>query len=81
VAVFNYPLSFEQISTIHYVLYNGAIPLTSSLSGTTLTLNWAQGTLLSASSLAGPWTPVAGASPPSYEVTTSGSQMYFRLGL
>jgi hypothetical protein len=41
-------------------------PLTISANATTLQVNWYEGTLQSATNLTGPWTPVAGAVPPSY---------------
>jgi hypothetical protein len=36
------------------------------------------GTLQSAPSITGPFTPVAGAAPPSYTVTPGSGQLYFR---
>jgi hypothetical protein len=41
-------------------------PLTISATATTLELSWSSGTLQSATNLAGPWTPVAGAVAPTY---------------
>lgn len=37
------------------------------------------GTLLSSTNLAGPYLPVAGASPPSYALPVTGSQMFYRV--
>jgi hypothetical protein len=53
------------------------VKLTAQLSGGTLTLFWSSGTLLQATSLAGPWTPVGGASPPSFPVSISGAPIKF----
>jgi hypothetical protein len=56
------------------------LAFTFTRSGSTLTLNWPEGTLLSATNLAGPWTSVVGASPPSSQVTmTNGQEMFFRI--
>jgi hypothetical protein len=80
VAFFNRPVTFEEMSTLHYVLYHGTIKLAFSLSGSTLTLRWPAGSLQSAAALNGPWTPVAGATSP-YAVTTTGTQMFYKVGL
>jgi len=54
-------------------------PITATVSGNQLTVSWSAGTLQEATSLTGPWTPVPGASAPSYTVTMSGPQMFFRV--
>ncbi len=48
------------------------VTLGASTSGGTLTLTWSTGTLLQSTNVTGPWTPVGGAAPPSYSVSTSG---------
>jgi hypothetical protein len=48
-----------------------------TVSGANLQVSWDSGTLLQATSVAGPWTPVTGATSP-YTVTASGPQMFFR---
>jgi len=42
-------------------------------------VKWSNGTLESADSVGGPWSAVAGATAPSYNVTTSGAATYYRL--
>jgi hypothetical protein len=53
------------------------VTLTASRSGGNLIVTWSSGTLEEATSLAGPWTPVVGASPPSFSVPTSGAPVKF----
>jgi hypothetical protein len=47
------------------------ISLGASISGGNLHLTWSSGTLLEAPSVNGPWSPTAGATPPSYSVPIS----------
>lgn len=56
------------------------IPLNVQVSGVTITLGWNSVgfTLQSASSIAGPFANVLGATPP-YTVVTTNSQQFFRL--
>jgi hypothetical protein len=42
-------------------------------------VSWSEGTLESAPALTGPWTPVVGATPPTYTVTPTGTQEYYRV--
>ena len=49
------------------------VALSVSQSGGNFIINWSTGTLLNATNIMGPWTPVAGASPPSYSVPISSS--------
>ena len=77
VAVFNYAL--PALGVLY--LYNGVIPsrgLTIERSGTNLTLRWLQGVLQESTNLAGPWTPVNGATAPSHTVMPSGPQKFYR---
>ena len=55
-------------------------PPTLTLSGTAgqIQIQWTGGTLESASSIAGPWAAVAGATSPQ-QVTPSGPQKFFRV--
>lgn len=54
------------------------VTLGVSTAGGQITINYASGTLLSATNVAGPWSPVSGANPPSYSAPMTGTQMYFR---
>ena len=53
--------------------------LSISLSGTTLTLGWTDGILQEASAVIGPWTDVAGATPPAYSTPLAGTMKFYRL--
>jgi len=55
------------------------VPLTITVNGATVQLSWPQGTLESAPTLTGPWTPVAGASPPSFSTAHSGAATFYRV--
>jgi hypothetical protein len=56
------------------------VTITSSLNGANLTLSWANyGTLLSATNLAGPWMPVAGAVSPFVVSTTNSAANFFQI--
>ena len=56
------------------------VTLTTTVSGSALTLNWANyGTLLSATNLAGPWVPVTGAVSPFTIGTTNAAAEFFRI--
>ncbi len=74
-------MSAGQIAATDFAGPNSApdfnVILTASLSGGNLILNWSSGTLLQATSLAGPWSPVIGASPPSFSVSVSGAPATF----
>jgi len=53
------------------------LPLHIAQSAAKVVITWTDGTLMSSSNVNGPWTPVAGASPPSYTLTPgSGHQFY-----
>jgi hypothetical protein len=80
VAVFDYTLSPAQIAQLYSTaLAGGPVTLKVQRSGGSLLLNWVFGTLLAAPSLHGPWTPVSGATPPSYTVTPSVVQVFYRV--
>lgn len=49
--------------------------------GGTATLTWPAGTLLSSTNVLGPWSPVTGASLPSYTAPANGPQKFYRLKL
>jgi hypothetical protein len=79
VAVFSYTLSPAQVGALYSVaLLGGPMTLSCQRSGTDLMLSWPHGTLLQAPSPNGPWTPVDGAAPPSFTVTSVGC-MYYRV--
>jgi beta-glucanase (GH16 family) len=52
--------------------------LSAPAGGNGLNLSWTNGTLQSATSVAGPWTDVSGATPP-YSVIPTGPQQFYRL--
>jgi hypothetical protein len=80
VAVYRAPLSASQVLD-HYVLATtGALPpqtLQYTFSSGKLTLTWANGTLLQAPSVLGPWTTNLVTSP--FDVNSTNAQMYYRL--
>ncbi len=56
------------------------VSITSTVSGSALTLTWANyGSLQSATNLAGPWVPVAGAASPFVVGTTNAGAQFFRV--
>jgi hypothetical protein len=55
------------------------INITFSRSGSSLQLTWPYGTLLQATNVTGPWTVNGNALPPSYTVTPTGPQMFYRV--
>jgi cellulose 1,4-beta-cellobiosidase len=57
----------------------GPSPLVVQSGGSGLTLSWMNGTLQSATNLAGPWDDVVGAAPPTYTVVPIDPQRYFKL--
>lgn len=50
-----------------------------SLPGGKLGIAWLSGTLKQANTLTGPWTPVAGAAPPSYQFTPTSTNTFYRV--
>ena len=57
----------------------GAAPsLSLKRSGTELEISWTAGTLESSASITGPWSAVAGAAQPSYKVTPTDAQKFYR---
>jgi hypothetical protein len=79
VAVFNYTLSPAQVNSLYTTALAGApVTVNCQSSGANLVLSWTHGTLMQATNLAGPWTPVTGAAPPSFNVTPAG-QMFYRV--
>jgi O-glycosyl hydrolase len=80
VAVFDSTLSPAQIAQLYSTaLTGGPVALAVQRSGGGLLLSWLYGTLLAAPGVNGPWTPVSGAAPPSYSVTPTGTQMFYRV--
>jgi hypothetical protein len=47
--------------------------------GSSVQLTWPYGTLLQATNVTGPWAVNRNASPPSYTVTPTGPQMFYRV--
>jgi hypothetical protein len=74
VAIYNYALTPAQIQQ-HYLNKAG---LTLSQSGGSFVLTYSAGTLVSSSGVAGPYTPVNGASSP-YTIPTTGAQQFYQV--
>jgi len=74
-------LSAAQVAATHFAgassVPNFNLTLSAQLSGGNLIVTWPSGTLLQAPSVTGPWTPVSGATPPSYSTPISGAPMKF----
>jgi len=83
VAVFTYSMTEAQLTGLYGLGGPSPIPPAVTIgidySGGSVVVTWAQGTLLSAPSLSGPWTPVAGAAAPSYTVTPAGAGTFYRV--
>jgi hypothetical protein len=87
IGVWNVALTPVEAESIYIAGENGqsfdtvVLPLNLhiALSGGDVVVTWTNGTLLSSGSLSGPWTPVGGASPPSYTVAPSSSPQFYRL--
>jgi hypothetical protein len=80
VAIYGAALTPVTIQAHYYVGQNGPVSLTITHSGGNVTVNWAAGTLQQAGSLAGPWSNVSGATPPSY-TTALGANTFYRVKL
>jgi hypothetical protein len=79
VAVFNYTLTPAQVGALYSTaLLGGPVTLNCQVVGTNLVLSWPHGTLMQATDLNGVWTPVVGATPPSFTNTPAG-QMFYRV--
>jgi uncharacterized protein YjdB len=74
-------LSPAQVAATHFAgpssVPNFNVTLSAQLSGGNIIITWPSGTLLEATSVTGPWTPVGGATPPSFSVAVSGAPMKF----
>ena len=66
--------SFDEVAPL-------AVTLSVERVGTALQLNWSSGTLQSADDITGPWTPVTGASAPSFQVTPTAAKKFYRVQL
>ncbi|HLP76814.1 MAG TPA: LamG domain-containing protein, partial [Candidatus Paceibacterota bacterium] len=80
VAIYNTALTPAMIATHYYVAQSGAVSLSITRSGGSVTIQWPVGTLQQADTLTGVWTNVSGAVPPSYTATT-GTQKFYRVKL
>ena len=56
-----------------------SVRLTIQQSGGVVTVSWPSGTLQCATNVSGPWQDVTEAAPPSYPITPSGPQQYYRV--
>jgi hypothetical protein len=68
----NYGKSFDSTGPVDLTVYPAA--------GGQYTIIYPSGTLSEAPSITGPWTPVAGASPPSYQFTPTSTNAFFKVG-
>ncbi len=75
--VYDRALSGAEIAALADVSYV-QMPLSARMLAGRYVLTWSLGTLLSADDLAGPWKPVAGATPP-WTNSPSGGQKFYRL--
>lgn len=80
VAFFTNALTLAQVRNLYTLGTNETITFTVARSGANLVLTWNVGTLLSATNVVGPYTPVAGATSP-YTAPTTGSQQFFRVSV
>jgi len=76
VAIYNYALSSSQVQQLYTAASVPLMNLTSSNNNQVINYT---GELLSSTNVAGPYTPVPGASPPSYLVPSTNSQMFYRV--
>ncbi len=83
VRIYNYALSQPQIAAIAGVaptFTGGTVGVTTGPNGPQFVLTYNGGTLLQATSVAGPWTPVSGATSPYTNILNSASpDMFFKL--
>jgi hypothetical protein len=83
VAVFNSTLTPTQIQQLYATATTVStlptVNLTIQWAGPNLILGWPQGILLQAPTVHGPWTTNSAAVPPSYTVSPSGTQMFYRV--
>ncbi|MBI5388422.1 MAG: hypothetical protein HZA90_27470 [Verrucomicrobia bacterium] len=81
VAYYPTVLTAERISAHYAVGANGPARLTIQRAGGEVELSWPAGTLEWTESLGGTWTPVNGATPPSYRVIPTGTNKFYRVKL
>jgi hypothetical protein len=80
VAVFDYTLSPAQFAQLYSAAtVSATVTLTIQQHGSDLILGWPQGILLQAPTVNGPWTTNSAAAPPSYTVSPSETQMFYRV--
>ncbi|EEF57829.1 LamG-like jellyroll fold domain-containing protein [Pedosphaera parvula] len=77
VAVFNYAMTPAQIKGLYSAGGPPSVTLNIQSSGANVVLTWAQGTLLQATSVAGPWTTNNATSP--YTTSPAGAQKFYRV--
>ena len=77
VAFYNYTLTATQISN-HYNNVTAAPTITIGKVGSSVTLTWSTGSLVSSTNVSGPYTPVAGAASPYPVTTTVGPKVFYR---
>ncbi len=61
------------------VVQRPILTMTISHSGTTITISYSDGVLQESTSIFGPWTDVAGATPPSYTTSATGPHKFYRV--
>jgi hypothetical protein len=89
VQIYNIALDADQINYIYDSLwvtlllpptFDGTPTITTGSNGQQFTLRWSFGTLLQATSAAGPWTPAAGATPPYTNlINMAAPNMFYKL--
>ncbi|HLX69458.1 MAG TPA: LamG-like jellyroll fold domain-containing protein, partial [Verrucomicrobiae bacterium] len=60
---------------------SGQVSLAVGILGTNPVISWSGGTLVQSDTPSGPWTPVPGASPPTYQITPSAGAKFYRIKL
>jgi len=86
--IWNRLLSPSEVAGIYSVGTNGMslngsgpgpVELAAQLTAGKLQISWSAGTLQSAPALLGPWTAVGGATPPTYVVSPTNGQQFYRV--
>ncbi len=77
VAVFSRILTWDDVQKFVVAGANVSLAITPA-GGNNVNVGWSYGTLESAGSVAGPWSPVSGASAPSFTTNSLSGQQYFR---
>jgi hypothetical protein len=79
VGFFTNALTAAQVKTLYSVGTNKTITLSMARSGANVVVTWNTGTLQSSTNVLGPFTPVPGATLPTYTIPAAGAQQFFRV--